>query len=64
MLFLIEEAKGYKMHRPWHNKPGRTYSKVLKEDLRKRFKEKWRAYLEDISLDLEEENERGVQLGC
>jgi hypothetical protein len=30
------EAKGYKMLRPPHNQPGRTYSKVLNEDIAKK----------------------------
>jgi hypothetical protein len=35
-------------------------AKILKEGL----KEKLRMYLEKISLDLEEEKELGMQLGC
>jgi len=33
---LTEEAKSYKMHRPSHIQPGRTYSKVLDEDIAKK----------------------------
>ena len=47
------------MQQPSHNRPYRTYT-YLEEGL----KGKLRMYMEKISLDLEEEKELGMQLGC
>ena len=47
------------MQRPSHNRPYHPYT-YLEEGL----KGKLRMYSEKISLDLEEEKELGMQLGC
>ena len=62
---LREEATSNKMQRPSHNQPYHTYSEdSSKKNLEEGLKRKLRMYSEKISLDLEEEKELRMQLGC
>jgi len=56
--YLKEEDTSYKMQRPSHIQ--QTWQQRYLEGL----KGILRMYLEKISLDLEEEKELGMQLGC
>jgi len=60
--YLKEETTIYEMRRPSHNQPYRTYSKDSSKYLEQELKRKLRMYSE-ISLDLEEKKELGMQMG-
>jgi hypothetical protein len=58
----LKKPKSYKMHQTLHNQPHCTNRKNKSENTKdERLQGKLRMYLENISLDLEEEKKLGTQ---